>query len=103
MLFSSARRCVACVVMLWLVSASPALAAVAAPVLKWSYGGCSAGPYCQTGWYSSPAVADLDGDGQAEVVWGAYDVVALNGVERRPEVARRRAASASGRGWPSPT
>ena len=60
-------------------SVSPLLAAVSAPVLKWSYGGCSAGPYCQTGWYSSPAVADLDGDGQAEVVWGAYDVVALNG------------------------
>ncbi|HEX9187694.1 MAG TPA: Calx-beta domain-containing protein, partial [Vicinamibacteria bacterium] len=38
-----------------------------------------AGPYCQTGWYSSPAVADLDGDGQAEVVWGAYDVVSLTG------------------------
>jgi hypothetical protein len=51
----------------------------AQPVLKWSYGGCTTGPYCQTGWYSSPAVADLDGDGPAEVVWGAYDVVALNG------------------------
>ncbi|HSD65120.1 MAG TPA: VCBS repeat-containing protein, partial [Vicinamibacteria bacterium] len=52
---------------------------LAAPVLKWSHGGCSTGPYCQTGWYASPAVADLDGDGAAEVVWGAYDVVALNG------------------------
>jgi hypothetical protein len=59
--------------------AAPCLAAVAAPVLKWSYGGCIAGPYCQTGWYSSPAVADLDGDGQPEVVGGAYDVVSLNG------------------------
>jgi hypothetical protein len=57
----------------------PAHAAVAAPVLKWAYGGCISGPYCQTGWYSSPAVADIDGDGQAEVVWGAYDVVSLNG------------------------
>ncbi len=64
---------------LWLACASPVLAAVAAPVLKWSNGGCSTGPYCQTGWYSSPAVADLDGDGTAEVVWGSYDVVALNG------------------------
>src|SRR5207302_873856 len=30
-------------------------------------------------WYSSPAVADLDGDGQPDVIWGAYDVVALRG------------------------
>ena len=62
-----------------LTPASPVSAAVAAPVLKWGYGGCSAGPYCQTGWYSSPAVADLDGDGQAEVVWGAYNVYSLSG------------------------
>jgi hypothetical protein len=46
--------------------------------LKWSYGGCFAS-WCQTGWYSSPAVTDLDGDGTAEIVWGSYDVVALNG------------------------
>jgi hypothetical protein len=64
----------------WLGAALPLLAAVSAPVLKWSYGGCTTpGPYCQTGWYSSPAVADVDGDGQQDVVWGAYDVVALNG------------------------
>jgi hypothetical protein len=52
--------------------------ALAAPVLKWAYGGCTANQ-CQTGWYSSPAVADLNGDGQAEVLWGSYDLVALNG------------------------
>jgi hypothetical protein len=48
-----------------------------APVLKWQRGGC--GSFCQTGWYGSPAVADLDGDGQAEVIWASYDLVAVNG------------------------
>ncbi|MBK6406868.1 MAG: VCBS repeat-containing protein [Holophagales bacterium] len=52
--------------------------AVAAPVLKWQRGGCFSS-WCQTGWYSSPAAADLDGDGLPEVIWGSYDVVALEG------------------------
>jgi Calx-beta domain/FG-GAP-like repeat len=57
---------------------APAAAVVNAPVLKWDRGGCFAS-WCQTGWYSSPAVADLDGDGLPEVIWGSYDVVALDG------------------------
>lgn len=56
------------------------LQAVAAPTLKWEYGGCATPPhYCETGWYASPAVADLDNDGKPEVIWGGYDLFALNG------------------------
>jgi hypothetical protein len=77
--FSSARLLLVLAAAAALASPPSTFAAVATPVLKWSYRGCSSGPYCQTGWYSSPAVVDLDGDGQADVVWGAYDVVALNG------------------------
>jgi hypothetical protein len=46
--------------------------------LKWQYGGCFTS-WCETGWYASPAVADLDNNGQAEVIWGGYDLVVLNG------------------------
>jgi len=55
-----------------------ATAAVQAPVLKWQRGGCYAS-WCETGWYSSPAVADLDGDGTAEVIAATYSVFVLNG------------------------
>ncbi|NOT55606.1 MAG: VCBS repeat-containing protein [Deltaproteobacteria bacterium] len=55
-----------------------AAAAVQAPVLKWQRGGCYSS-WCETGWYSSPAVADLDNDGKMEVLGGAYTLFALNG------------------------
>lgn len=51
---------------------------VQAPVLKWQHKGCF-NSWCETGWYSSPAVADIDDDGQAEVIASAYSIVALNG------------------------
>jgi len=51
---------------------------ISAPVLQWQHGGCYSS-WCETGWYSSPAVADLDGDGQAEVIAGAYSLFILNG------------------------
>jgi uncharacterized repeat protein (TIGR01451 family) len=52
--------------------------AVGTPVLKWKNGGCYSS-WCETGWYSSPAVADLDHDGQMEVIAAAYSLFILNG------------------------
>ncbi len=51
---------------------------IATPQLKWQRGGCYAS-WCETGWYSSPAVVDLDGDGRNEVIASAYSIVALDG------------------------
>ena len=51
---------------------------IAAPVLKWQQCGCY-NSWCETGWYSSPAVVDLDSDGDMEIVASAYSVVALDG------------------------
>ncbi len=51
---------------------------IQAPVLKWQHGGCY-NSWCETGWYASPAVADLDGDGTMEVLAGAYTLFVLNG------------------------
>src|SRR4030042_2676758 len=48
------------------------------PVLKWQLGGCYSS-WCETGWYSSPATADLDGDGQVEVIASAYSIFVLDG------------------------
>ena len=53
-------------------------AAVQAPVLKWAYGGCYYS-WCERGWYSSPAVADLNNDGTFEVIASAYSVAVLEG------------------------
>ncbi len=71
-------------------------AAVSAPVLKWQRGGCFSS-WCQTGWYASPAVADLDNDGRPDVLGGSYDVVAVNGEDGS---LQWRAASGS-RVWPA--
>jgi hypothetical protein len=54
------------------------------PVLKWQNGGCYSS-WCETGWYSSPAVADLDGDGTMEVIASAYSVVILDGATGKLE------------------
>jgi len=63
----------------WVSTVSQAATqALAAPVLKWQQGGCFSS-WCETGWYASPAVADLDGNGTPEVIASAYSIVALDG------------------------
>ena len=54
------------------------LHAVQTPVLKWQRGGCYTS-WCETGWYSSPAVADLDNDRKMEVIGATYSLFVLNG------------------------
>jgi hypothetical protein len=85
-------------------SASPQ--AIQAPVLKWQRGGCFSS-WCETGWYSSPAVGDVDGDGSPEVIASAYSIIALNGATgalewRTASGYDRNQPSASnvGRTWP---
>ena len=70
-------------------------AGIQPPALKWQRGGCF-NSWCETGWYASPAVADLDGDGSAEVIAAAYDLVILDGATGALE---HRADNGS-RAWP---
>jgi hypothetical protein len=72
-----------------------ASAVVNPPVFKWQ-GPC--GSFCQTGWYSSPAISDLDGDGAPEVIWGSYDLFVYQGSNG---ALRARAVGPPGqRVWP---
>jgi len=82
-------------VLIAIVIAAPAQAQFAAPVLEFAYGGCSPSN-CQTGWYSGPAVADIDADGAPDIVWGSYDVVAL-----MPDGAVKWRGSNGQRVWPA--
>ncbi len=68
-----------------------------APTLKWSR--CWPGPWCETGWYASPAAADIDNDGQVEVLWGGYTLMAVNG--STGAVEWHADSSGGGRLWPS--
>ncbi len=70
--------------------------AISAPVLKWQHGGCYAS-WCETGWYSSPAVADLDGNGKMEVIGAAYSVFVLNGSDGS---LKYKVDNADNRVWP---
>ena len=73
-----------CFILLGLLSTGGIPASVQAhpafgmPTLKWQLGGCY-NSWCETGWYSSPATADLDNDGQVEVIASAYSIFALDG------------------------
>ena len=61
------------------VEAGPmASTSLAAPVLKWANAGCFSS-WCETGWYASPAVADLDRDGKMEVIGAAYSISVVDG------------------------
>ena len=79
---------------------------IQAPAVKWQNAGCYAS-WCETGWYSSPAVADLDGDGAMEVIASAYSIVVLDGetgaVQWRMASGHDRSepdADSVGRTWP---
>ena len=70
---------------------------VPAPVLKWQYAGCYSS-WCETGWYSSPAAADLDGNGTVEVIGGQYSFTILNGIDG--SLVRRVEPPGGSRLWP---
>lgn len=71
---------------------------ISAPVLKWQNGGCKT-TWCRTGWYASPAVADLDNDSKPEVIWTDYRVVVVNGEDGADQWVVNNPGG--GRGWPS--
>ncbi|MGW8250296.1 MAG: FG-GAP-like repeat-containing protein [Anaerolineales bacterium] len=86
------------------VSTTPA--SPLAPQLKWQNAGCYSS-WCETGWYSSPAVADLDQDGKPEVIGSAYSIWVLDGesgaVKWRVASGHDRSqpeADSVGRTWP---
>lgn len=69
---------------------------LSAPQLKWAYGGCYSS-WCETGWYSSPAVMNIDGDPQGEIIASAYTLWALDGESGELEW---RVDPSGGRTWP---
>ena len=54
--------------------------------------------YCETGWYASPAVVDVDKDGQVEALWGGYTLMAVNGSSGT--IKWNRPQGSSSRLWP---
>ena len=70
-----------------------------APVMKWQRGGCYSDA-CETGWYASPAVADLDSDGRAEVIGTNY-LYSLVIIDAETGGLERRVNPEDERVWPS--
>ena len=60
--------------------ATTALAIVQTPVLKWEFGG-NEGSWCESAWYSSPTIIDINGDGTNEVLRAANTLYMLNGTD----------------------
>jgi uncharacterized repeat protein (TIGR01451 family) len=75
------------------------VSAIEEPVLKWQCGGCYSS-WCETGWYSSPAVADLDDDGTIEVIAGAYSIFVLNGENGAEQWPGKEINPPGDRVWP---
>lgn len=70
---------------------------VSTPVIKWINGGCYSS-WCETGWYSSPAVADLDGDGNMEIIAATYTLFVLNAEDSSVQWKAKNPAES--RVWP---
>ena len=79
-----------------LLFAHASAAALGTPVLQWQR--CPAS-YCETGWYASPAVSDVDRDGVVEVLWGGYTLLSVRGDTGAIEWSY--APIGGGRIWPS--
>ena len=78
-------------------SATTRPAGLYTPTLLWQR--CPIKPgYCETGWYASPAVADLNHDGQPDVIWGGYTLMAVNGATG---VIEWNQPASNNRLWPS--
>ena len=70
-------------------------ASIGTPVLEWQR--CPPA-YCETGWYASPAVTDVDRDGVVDVLWGGYTLLAVRGDTGAIQWSYK--APLGGRMWP---
>ena len=69
-------RVLVCLLFAAIAAADARAGLPAPPAFKWQR--CPAA-FCETGWYASPAAADVDGDGQVDALWGGYTLMAVNG------------------------